>query len=54
MAIKPEQFMSLEVFKERMDYLHSRVVESDKMPGVDRIYFPGGIEQLKQDTAIAL
>ncbi len=51
-AIKPDLFMSLEDFKERMDYLHKRVVESDKMPGVDRIYFPGEIEQLKQEERL--
>jgi len=45
-AIKPDLFMSLEEFKERMDYLYQRVVESDKMAGVERIYFPGEIEQL--------
>lgn len=51
-AIKPDLFMSLEDFKERMDYLHRRVVESDKMPGVDRIYFPGEIEQLKHEERL--
>lgn len=45
-TIKPDLFMSLEEFKERMDYLYRRVVESDKMAGVERIYFPGEIEQL--------
>ena len=48
-AIKPDIFMSLEEFKERMDYLYQRVVESDKMVGVERIYFPGEIEQLTQE-----
>lgn len=47
-AIKPDLFMSLEEFKERMDYLYKRAVESEKMAGVDRIYFPGEIEQLMQ------
>ena len=47
-AIKPDLFMSLEDFKARMDYLYKRVVESDKMVGVDRIYFPGEIEQLTE------
>lgn len=41
--------MSLDDFKARMDYLYQRVVESDKADGVDRIYFPGEIEQLTQD-----
>ncbi|KAJ9191572.1 hypothetical protein DTO164E3_101 [Paecilomyces variotii] len=51
-AIKPDLFMSLEDFKERMDYLYRRVVESDKMAGVDRIYYPGEIEQLTRDQRL--
>lgn len=47
-AIKPDLFMGLDEFKERMDYLHQRVVGSDKMHGVGRIYFPGEIEQLRE------
>ncbi|KAJ9605316.1 hypothetical protein H2200_009973 [Cladophialophora chaetospira] len=57
-AIKPDLFMNLDEFKDRMDYLYQRVVESDKMVGVDRIYFPGEIEQLmaaeRQESGIAL
>lgn len=49
MAIKPDLFMSLEEFKSRMDYLHQRVVGSEKAKGVDRIYFPGEIEQIRHD-----
>lgn len=49
MAIKPDLFMSLENFRERMDYLYQRVVGADKAAGTDRIYFPGEIEQLKQE-----
>ena len=48
-AIRPDLFFSLEEFKERMDYLYQRVVESEKMPGLDRIYFPGEIEQITSD-----
>lgn len=51
-AIKPDLFMSLGDFKERMDYLYRRVVGSEKMHGVDRIYFPGEIEQLKQEERL--
>ncbi|KAJ9223586.1 hypothetical protein DTO271D3_5872 [Paecilomyces variotii] len=51
-AIKPDLFMSLEDFKERMDYLYRRVVESDKMAGVDRIYYPGEIEQLTREQRL--
>lgn len=47
-AIKPDLFMSLDEFRERIEYLYQRVVSSDKMAGVDRIYFPGEIEQLIQ------
>ncbi|THW21555.1 Malate/L-lactate dehydrogenase [Aureobasidium pullulans] len=45
-AIKPDLFMSMEDFKERMEYLYQRVVGSHKMAGVDRIYMPGELEQL--------
>lgn len=47
-AIKPDLFMSLEDFRSRMDYLYQRVVESDKAAGVDRIYYPGELEQIAQ------
>ncbi|KAI1334243.1 Malate/L-lactate dehydrogenase [Xylariaceae sp. FL0016] len=48
-AIKPDLFMSLDDFRSRMDYLHQRVTGSDKAAGVERIYFPGEIEQLLQE-----
>ena len=48
MVIRPDLFMSLDDFRERMEYLHERVVGSAKADGVDRIYFPGEIEQLEQ------
>ncbi|PSN66578.1 malate dehydrogenase [Corynespora cassiicola Philippines] len=47
-AIKPDLFMSLDDFRERIQYLYERVVGSEKAAGVDRIYFPGEIEQLAQ------
>ncbi|KAM0219044.1 hypothetical protein ACHAQI_001368 [Fusarium lateritium] len=47
-AIKPDLFMSLDEFRERMQYLYERVVGSEKAAGVDRIYFPGELEQLNQ------
>ncbi|KAH6606937.1 alcohol dehydrogenase [Trichoderma cornu-damae] len=47
-AIKPDLFMDLEQFRERMLYLYRRVVGSDKAAGVERIYFPGEMEQLTQ------
>ena len=49
-ALKPDLFMSMEEFKERMDYLYQRVVSCDKMAGVDRIYFPGEIEQITEEN----
>ena len=49
-AIKPDLFMSLEHFKQRMDYLYRRCVGCEKMAGVDRIFFPGEIEQITQET----
>lgn len=49
-AIKPDLFMNVDDFKARMDYLYQRVVGSDKMAGVDRIYFPGEIEDLNKQA----
>ncbi|KAM0719950.1 hypothetical protein Q7P37_004085 [Cladosporium fusiforme] len=49
-ALKPDLFMGMDEFKERMDYLYQRVVSCDKMAGVDRIYFPGEIEQITEQT----
>lgn len=51
-AIKPDLFMTLEDFKQRMDYLHQRVVGSEKAAGVERIYFPGEIEQLRHEERL--
>ncbi|KAF7718198.1 Malate/L-lactate dehydrogenase [Penicillium ucsense] len=49
-AIKPDLFMTMREFEERMAYLYKRVVESEKMAGVDRIYFPGEIEILTEEN----
>jgi LDH2 family malate/lactate/ureidoglycolate dehydrogenase len=51
-AIRPDLFMSVEQFKQRMDCLYQRVVGSDRMQGVDRIYFPGEIEQLMKEKRL--
>jgi LDH2 family malate/lactate/ureidoglycolate dehydrogenase len=51
-AIKPDLFMGLDEFKERMDYLYRQVVDSDKMDGIDRIYFPGELEQLNEEERL--
>ncbi|KAK5110226.1 hypothetical protein LTR62_006222 [Meristemomyces frigidus] len=48
-AIKPDLFMDSEDFKERMDYLYQRVVGSERMADVDKIYFPGEIEQVCEE-----
>ncbi|KAJ5332792.1 hypothetical protein MYU51_009065 [Penicillium brevicompactum] len=48
-AIKPDLFMTIEEFKGRMDYLYQRVVESERMAGVDQIYFPGEIEIITEE-----
>jgi LDH2 family malate/lactate/ureidoglycolate dehydrogenase len=47
-AVKPDLFMSLQDFRERMQVLYDRVVGAEKAAGVERIYFPGEIEQLQQ------
>ncbi|KAH8591755.1 Malate/L-lactate dehydrogenase [Bisporella sp. PMI_857] len=47
-AIKPDLFLDLNEFRERMSYLYQRVVGSDKAAGVERIYFPGELEQIAQ------
>lgn len=47
-AIKPDLFMSLDDFRERMQYLYERVVGAEKADGVERIYFPGELEQLQE------
>lgn len=52
-AIKPDLFMSLEEFKERMDYLYQRVVGCERMGGVERIYYPGEIEQITREKRLA-
>lgn len=51
-AIKPDLFMGLDDFKARMDYLYQRVVGSEMMAGVDRIYYPGEIEQITYDERL--
>lgn len=51
-AIKPDLFMSIESFRERMDYLYAQVVGSDKMDGIGRIYFPGEIEDLQKERRL--
>lgn len=45
-AIKPDLFMSMEEFRGRMGVLYEKVVRSEKMVGVEKIYFPGELELL--------
>jgi LDH2 family malate/lactate/ureidoglycolate dehydrogenase len=47
-AIKPDLFMPLDEFKERMDHLYQTVVGSDRMEGVEKIYYPGELELICQ------
>jgi LDH2 family malate/lactate/ureidoglycolate dehydrogenase len=47
-AIKPDLFMELEEFKARMEFLYQRVTGSEKAAGVERIYFPGELEQIAE------
>jgi LDH2 family malate/lactate/ureidoglycolate dehydrogenase len=44
--------MTIEEFKGRMEYLYQRVVESEKMAGVDQIYFPGEIEMITEERRL--
>lgn len=48
-AIKPDLFMSLEDFRNRMQISYDKVVNSEKAKGVERIYFPGELEQITSD-----
>ena len=47
-VLKPDLFISLDDFRDRMQVLYDRVHGSSKMAGVDRIYFPGEIEQVTE------
>ena len=51
-AIRPDLFMGLGEFKERMDYLYRRVVGGERMEGVERIYYPGEIELIERERRL--
>lgn len=51
-AMKPDLFVSKEDFRDRMKYLYGRVVGSEKMADVERIYFPGEIEILRKEERL--
>lgn len=51
-ALKPDLFVSAEDFRARMRYLYERVVGSERMAGVDRIYFPGEVEMVRREERL--
>ena len=51
-VLRADLFMSLEEFKERMDVLYQTVVHGEKMHDTDRIYYPGEIEQIKEQERL--
>ncbi|KAL1858788.1 hypothetical protein VTK73DRAFT_7804 [Phialemonium thermophilum] len=51
-ALKPDLFLSADDFRARMRHLYERVVDGEKMAGVDRIYFPGEIEILRREERL--
>lgn len=51
-VLRPDLFMDLETFRERMGILYDRVVGCEKMKGVERIYFPGEIEQVTHEERL--
>jgi len=51
MVFRPEIFLdSEEEYLERMDALLQRVRDSEKADGVDRVYTPGELEEIKEKT----
>lgn len=51
-VMKPDLFVTTEDFKARMKYLYERVTGSETMAGVERIYFPGEIEIIRQEERL--
>lgn len=52
LVVRPDLFVSAAEFRARMRYLYDRVTGSERMAGVDRIYFPGEIEILRQEERL--
>lgn len=52
LVMKPDLFVTAQDFKARMSYLYDRVTGSEKMAGVDRIYFPGEMEIVRQNERL--
>jgi LDH2 family malate/lactate/ureidoglycolate dehydrogenase len=48
-VLRPDLFMDLGEFRERMGVLYDKAVGCEKMKGVERIYFPGEIEQITHE-----
>lgn len=51
-VLKPDLFVTKEEFTARMKHLYERVVSSNRMQGVDRIYFPGEIEIARREERL--
>lgn len=51
-VLRPDLFMDLGEFRERMGVLYDKVVGCKKMKGVERIYFPGEIEQVTHEERL--
>jgi len=49
MAIDPSQYMPIDEFKERVEYLIGEIHGAEKMKDVERVYVPGEIEYLKKE-----
>jgi LDH2 family malate/lactate/ureidoglycolate dehydrogenase len=48
MAVRPDLFMTLDAFKDRMDTMIERYVQSPKAKGVDEILMPGEPEEKEE------
>jgi LDH2 family malate/lactate/ureidoglycolate dehydrogenase len=46
-AIKPDLFMSMDGFRQRLQHLYHTVTTSQRRPDTDRIYFPGELEAIQ-------
>ncbi len=51
-VLRPDLFMDLGEFRERMGVLYDRAVGGEKMKEVERIYFPGEIEQITHEERL--
>lgn len=50
-TVNPECFGGLKQFESRMEHMISEIVNSPKAPGVEKIYYPGEIEFMKETDA---